>query len=75
MKETYKYTFIFKDSPDTIAPVLMVKKFPILADLSLVIITLYSVCLFYVKQSRSNAFSLYDLYGYALVQKPLHRGP
>ena len=37
---------------DTIAPVLMVMKFPIFANPSFVIIPIYSVCQLYVKQSR-----------------------
>ena len=41
-------------------------KFTILVDPSLVIISIYLVCLIYASDERNNAFSRNDLYGHTL---------
>ena len=57
-------------------PAVGIMIFIILLDMSLVIITLYLVCLIYAWELRRRffkkyAFLLYDLYGHALTQEPL----
>ena len=57
-------------------------KFTILEDPSLVIITIYLVCLINALESREKellksnayAFSLNDLYGHILAEEPLPHG-
>ena len=53
-------------------------KFIIWVDPSLVIITIYLVCLIhaweYRRFLRNNAFSLYDLYGHTIAKNPCPGG-